>query len=144
MNEITLETLAKYIQYTNVRPEATRDEIVAHAEQTQKYGFNAAMIAMCWVPMVRSILAGSGIKVATCIGLGLGHESLHAKVALVRECLALGADEVDYGPNMGFFLSGMYAEFQEEARYIVRAAGGIPVKAMLELGYIKDEVSSLI
>jgi deoxyribose-phosphate aldolase len=139
VNEINSQTLANYIQYTNVRPDATREEIVAHAEQSQAYGFNAAMIAMCWVPLARSILAGSPIKVATCIGLGLGHESLHAKVALVRECLALGAEEVDYGPNMGFFLSGMYAEFQEEARHIVRAADGIPIKAMLELGYIKDE-----
>ena len=37
------------------------------------------------------------------------------------------------------FLSGMYDEFQEEAFHIVRAANGIPVKAMLELGYIKNE-----
>jgi deoxyribose-phosphate aldolase len=139
MNEITQQTLAKYIQYTNVRPDATRPEIIAHVESTQEFGFNAAMIAMCWVPMVRGMLKGTGIKVATCIGLGLGHESLHAKTALVRECLALGADEVDYGPNMGYFLSGMYAEFQEEARQIVSAASGIPVKAMLELGYIKDD-----
>ena len=139
MNEINPQNLARYIQYTNVRPEATRDEIIAHAERTQEFGFNAAMIAMCWVPMVRGILRGTGIKVATCIGLGLGHESLHAKAALIRECLALGADEVDYGPNMGFFLSGMYAEFQEEARCVVSAAAGIPVKAMLELGYIKDD-----
>jgi deoxyribose-phosphate aldolase len=139
MNKTNSQTLAKFIQYTNVRPDATRNEIITHTEQTQEFGFNAAMVAMCWVPMVRDILKGTGIKVATCIGLGLGHESLHAKAGLVRECLALGADEVDYGPNMGYFLSGMYAEFQEEARYIVNAAGGIPIKAMLELGYIKDE-----
>ncbi len=139
MDKITPQSLAKYIQYTNVRPDATRDEIIAHARRTQEFGFDAAMIAMCWVPLVREVLRGTGIKVATCIGLGLGHESVHAKAALVRECLALGADEIDYGPNMGFFLSGMYSEFQEEARVVVNAAAGRPVKAMLELGYIQDE-----
>ena len=46
MNEINPQNLARYIQYTNVRPEATRDEIIAHAERTQEFGFNAAMIAM--------------------------------------------------------------------------------------------------
>jgi deoxyribose-phosphate aldolase len=56
----------------------------------------------------------------------------------MRECRALGADEVDYAPNIGLFLSGMYEEFQEEAAQIVKASQGIPVKAMLELGYIKD------
>ena len=97
------------------------------------------MVSMCWVPLVRQILKGSTVRVATCIGLGLGHESLHAKVAMIRECLALGADEIDYEPNMGFFLSGMTEEFQEEAAAVVQAAGTAPVKAMLELGYIKEE-----
>lgn len=139
MSDLANHSLAKYIQYTNVRPEATRDEIVAHAERTLEFGFDAAMVSMCWVPMVRSILSGSGIKVATCISLGLGHESVHGKIGLIRECLALGADEIDYQPNMGYFLSGMLAEFQEEAAQIVHAAGGKTVKAMLELGYIQDD-----
>ncbi len=130
--------LAKHLQFTDVRPEATQTEITTHLEKTLKYNFHAAMIAMCWVPMARKILNGSGIFVATCIGLGTGHESLDAKISLIRECRALGADEVDYAPNMGFFLSGMYEDFQKEAVEIVRAAQGMPVKAMLELGYIKD------
>ena len=64
MNEITPQTLAKYIQYTNVRPDATRAEIITHVESTQEFGFNTAMIAMCWVPMTREILKGTGIRVA--------------------------------------------------------------------------------
>jgi deoxyribose-phosphate aldolase len=112
---LTRQKLAKHIQFTNVRP-----------------------ISMCWVPLARRILQGSGIYTATCIGLGTGHESLHAKIAQIRECRALGADEVDYAPNMGYLLSGMFDEFQEEATGIVRAAEGMPVKAMLELGYVQD------
>jgi deoxyribose-phosphate aldolase len=131
--------LAEFIQYTNVRPNVTRQEMLAHLESALEYGFNAAMIPMCWVPLGRDVLKGSSVRLATCIGLGLGHESLHAKIAMLRECRALGADEVDYEPNMGFFLSGMLAEFQEEAAAIVRAAAGMPVKAMLELGYIKKD-----
>lgn len=138
MNKLSNQQLAQRLQFTLVRPDATREEIVRHVELALQYQFNAAMVSMCWVPLTRSILAGSTVKVATCIGLGLGHESLHAKVAMIRECLALGADEVDYEPNMGFFLSSMYTEFQEEAAQIVRAAAGAPVKAMLELGYIHD------
>jgi deoxyribose-phosphate aldolase len=51
--------------------------------------------------------------------------------------VALGADEIDYEPNMGFFLSGMYDEFRQEAADIARAAEGRPVKAMLEFGFLK-------
>lgn len=32
----------------------------------------------------------------------------------------------------------MHAEFQKEAAEVVRAGQGMPIKAMLELGYIKD------
>ena len=139
MTQPLSQELAKYLQFTNVRPDATRADMLHHAELSLQYGFQASMVSMCWVPLVCEVLRGSPVRVATCIGLGLGHESLHAKVAMIRECLALGADEVDFEPNMGFFLSGMHAEFQEEAAQIVRAAAGAPVKAMLELGYIKAD-----
>lgn len=136
---LTRQELAKHMQFTNVRPEATYKEVVAHLEAAIQHGFHAAMISMCWVPLARRVLQGTGIYTATCIGLGTGHESLHAKIAQIRECRALGAEEVDYAPNMGYLLSGMFNEFQEEAAGIVRAAEGMPVKAMLELGYVKDD-----
>jgi deoxyribose-phosphate aldolase len=131
--------LASHIQFTNIRPDATRDDIIAHVETCAKYAFNAAMVQMCWVPLAREILRGTGVKVATCIGLPMGGESLHAKIALIRECVALGADEVDYEPNMGFYLSGMYDEFRTEAAALVRAADGRPIKAMLEFGFLNTE-----
>ncbi|MBC6937419.1 MAG: deoxyribose-phosphate aldolase [Chloroflexi bacterium] len=139
MSNLSPADLAGYIQYTLVRPDATRDEMVAHLETSAKYRFHAAMISMCWVPLAVDILRGTGVRVATCIGLSMGHESLHAKIGLVRECLALGAEEIDYEPNMGFFLSGMYDAFQQEAAELVKAAEGRPIKAMLELGYIRED-----
>lgn len=136
---VLTQPIEKYLQYTNVKPDATRDDLIRHLETTIEYGFQAAMISMCWVPLGKSMLKGTGVRLATCIGLGLGHESIFAKAAMIRECLALGADEVDYEPNMGFFLSGMYDEFQEEAKLIVQAADGMTIKAMLELGYIHEK-----
>ena len=137
--DMSNEELAAHIQYTNVRPEATRQDIITHLEACMQYKFNAPMIQMCWVPLAREVLRGSGVHVATCIGLPMGGESPHAKIALIRECVALGADEIDYEPNMGYFLSGMYDEFRQEGADIVRAAEGRPVKAMLEFGFLKTE-----
>lgn len=137
--QLTKAQLAKMIQFTNVRPYATRDDIIAHLETCAAYGFDGAMVANCWVPLARGVLRGSGVKVATCIGLGFGQESLHGKLALARECVALGADEIDYEPNMGLFLSGMYDEFREEGAALVRAADGHDIKAMLEFGYLQSD-----
>jgi deoxyribose-phosphate aldolase len=135
--EMTNDELAAHIQFTNVRPESTKQDIIAHLEVCMKLKFNAAMIQMCWVPLAVEVLRGSGVRVATCIGLPMGGESPHAKIGLIRECVALGADEIDYEPNMGFYLSGMYDEFRQEGADIVRAAEGRPVKAMLEFGFLK-------
>ncbi len=136
---LTKSALAKRIQFTQVSPNATRDMIEAHLESCIQYGFNAAMIPMCWVRLARERLRGTDIKVATCISLGVGHETIYAKINLIRECLALGADEIDYEPNMGFFLSGMYDEFADEAHQIFKAAEGRPIKAMLEFGFLKSD-----
>jgi deoxyribose-phosphate aldolase len=137
--DLTRVELAKMIQFTNVRPYATRDDIIAHVETCAELGFDGAMVANCWVPLAKEVLRGSDVKVATCIGLGFGQESLHGKIALVRECVALGADEIDYEPNMALFLSGMYDEFREEGAAMVKASAGHPMKAMLEFGYLDGD-----
>ncbi len=131
--------LAQHIQFTNVAPNTARSSIIAHVETCAEYGLDAAMVSMCWVPLARDILRGTEVKVATCFSLGSGTESIQGKVELLRECLILGADEVDYEPNMGLYLSGMYAEFQQEAAELVKASMGLPFKAMLEFGYLKTD-----
>lgn len=137
--QLSKAELAKLIQYTNVRPQSTRDEIAAHVETCGEYGFDATMVQMCWVPLAKEILRGTDTMVATCIGLPMGGESLHGKIALIRECIALGADTIDYEPNMGYYRSGMYDEFREEGAALVRAADGLEVKAMLEFGFLYSE-----
>lgn len=131
--------LAKHIQFTNTSPNATRKDLIKHAELSSQHGFNAAMVPMCWVPLVKDILKGTGVKVATFFGFGMGNESLFGKLGLMRECVALGADEVDFEPNMSWFLSGMYDEFRNEAILLKDAAQGIPIKPMLEFGMLKTD-----
>lgn len=130
--------LASRLQYTIVDPAATKDQIIRHLEECESHRFQAAMVPMYWVPLARSVLSGTQVRVATFICIGMGNESVPAKAMLLRECWALGADEVDYEPNMSLFLSGMYDEFAEEGRTLVQMTDGRPLKAMLELGYIHD------
>ena len=137
--QLSRQELAKLIQFTNVRPYSTREDMIAHLEVCALHQFDGAMVANCWVPLAKEVLAGSGVKVATCIGLGFGQESLWGKLALIRDCLALGADEIDYEPNMALYLSGDYDGFRREGAELVRAAAGRPIKAMLEFGYLHTE-----
>ncbi len=132
------EKLAATIQATLINPDVTRDQVVRHVELCGNFHFNAAMVAMCWVPLTKDILKGTNVKTATFIEFAMGNASVEGKQALIGECRRLGADEVDYAPNMGFFLSKMYREFQKEAQDLVNAAQGMPIKAMLQMGMIED------
>jgi deoxyribose-phosphate aldolase len=140
---MTDSQMASRLQSTLVDPAAPRDRVVWHIEECGRLKFHAAMIPMCWVPEARRILAGSGVRVATFICIGMGHESVAAKCMLLRECWALGADEVDYQPNMSLFLSGMESEFAEEGSQLARMTDGRPLKAMLELGWISGRPSRM-
>lgn len=135
--------LAKYIQFTITSPNVTKAEIVTHAELCILHGFNAAMVPMCWIPLVKKILEGTPVKIATFFGFGMGYESQFSKVAMMRECVALGADEVDYEPNMSWFMSGMYDEFRNEAVQLKDAAQGMPIKPMLEFGMLNTEAEKI-
>jgi deoxyribose-phosphate aldolase len=141
-NSISTKTprdLALFIQFTQLNPDATRAQMTRHIELCRQHRFQAAMVAPCWVPLAKDILAGTDVRTASFIDFGMGSASVSGKAALIRDLKRLGADEVDYAPNMGFLLSGMFAEFQDESRAIVEAAEGMPVKAMLQMGMIADE-----
>jgi deoxyribose-phosphate aldolase len=138
IENFTPEQLAKFIQFTKTSPSVTRTEIVRHFEHCAEYGFHAAMVPMYYVPLGVEVLRGTGVRVATFFGFGMGHETIRAKVDLMEECRRIGADEVDYQPNMSAFLSGEYDVFEREARELLAAAGPVVVKPMLELGLIPD------
>jgi deoxyribose-phosphate aldolase len=139
LRELAPKQLAAHIQFTQISPDLSRSGLVNHIELCKQYQFNAAMIASCWVPLVKEMLNNTGIKTTTFIDFGMGNTNIGGKIALIRELRKLGAEEVDYAPNMGYFLSGMYDEFFFESQEIVRAAEMMPVKAMLQLGMIKEE-----
>jgi deoxyribose-phosphate aldolase len=132
------ETLANKLQYTNISAGASRQTIQRHCETAAEYGFHAVMIQPCWISLAREILRGTHVRVASAIAYPLGGETTTMKVALAREVVALGADEFDFQPNIGFLRSQMLEEFVHEIRLIVEAADGRPTKSMSEFGLLTE------
>lgn len=132
------QQVAKAIQFTNVNPDLTREGLIAHLEICAQYGFDAAMIAPCWVSLAKKELAGTGVKVASTVNFPMANDTLEMKLAVVRLLAKEGADQFDFPPNPGLLLGGMEAAYAEELREVTRVAHGegMVVKAMLEFGYI--------
>lgn len=85
------------------------------------------------------MLQGSSVKVCTAFGYPMGGDTAATKVAAMRECIAQGADEIDFMPNWGFLKSGYVDRVAQETKAVVDAAQGRVVKVMLELGMLDDQ-----
>jgi deoxyribose-phosphate aldolase len=133
-----MENLASCIQYTNVNPEMTRSDAIAHCEAVLKYGFDAAMIAPCWMSLGVAILRGSPSHVATAFSFPSGNDSTAMKVACVREILAAGVRDFDFAAQTSYLLSGMEAEYFADLKAVADLARmeGATTKVIIEFGLL--------
>ncbi|MBN3929815.1 deoxyribose-phosphate aldolase [Streptomyces verrucosisporus] len=130
--------MAPYIQHTRIDPDATRDDMAAHAREAAAHGFNAAMVPASWLPVVAAELRGTGIEVASALDFPtVGVMTSAGKAAEAAEIARLGATQLDIGVQIGWLKSGMYDDFREDIAGVVRASG-LPVKVMLELPLLTD------
>jgi deoxyribose-phosphate aldolase len=125
--------LASRIQSTIISNTLTRARWEEHVAECLKYHFQAAMIPPAWVKMTAEVLHGTGIRVASFVDFPYGTMTSAGKAYETGQLVENGAEEVDLMPNVGFLLSGMEREYADDISGVVRAAGKVPVKIMLEL-----------
>ncbi|MFF3855345.1 deoxyribose-phosphate aldolase [Micromonospora sp. NPDC002575] len=131
--EITPAALAPYIQHTLIDVGVTRDRMVAHAEETLRYGFDAAMVPGSWVAEVAEVLRGTDAGVASALDFPtVGVTTSAGKAAEAESLVRAGATQIDIGVQIGWLKSGRYDAFRDDIAGVVRAAG-VPIKVMLEL-----------
>ena len=73
------------------------------------------------------------------VGFPLGAATTRAKAAETREAIANGADEIDMVVNLGLLKSGDHNAVFDDIRGVVEAAGGRPVKVILETHLLTRE-----
>ena len=125
--------LASRIQSTIISNTLTRARWEEHIAECVKYHFQAAMIPPAWVKKTAEALRGTGIRTASFVDFPYGTMTSAGKAYETGQLVEAGAEEVDLMPNVGFLLSGMEREYADDIRGVVKAAGNVPVKIMLEL-----------
>jgi len=100
------QDFAQIIDHTQLRPEATADQIVRLCEEAAEYSFGAVMVNACYVGLASSKLQGSEIRVGATIGFPLGATLTNVKVFEAGEAIKLGAREIDMVMNIGALKSG--------------------------------------
>jgi len=133
--------IARLIDHTILKPDATRDAVKQVCAEALQYGFASVCVNSFWVPMVSAELKGSPVKVCTVAGFPLGASGTSAKVAEALGALAGGAQEVDMVLNIGALLGGETAAVESDIRAVVKASHGhgAIVKVIIEAALLADD-----
>ncbi len=131
--------LARHIDHTNVRPDATEKDITKLCDEAREYGFASACVASCWAALARERLRGSGVRACCVVGFPFGSEIHHTKAFEAREAVGAGAEEIDAVINIGYLKSGWLDSVKRELSEVVDASTGATVKIIIEACYLTDE-----
>jgi deoxyribose-phosphate aldolase len=131
--------LAGLIDHTLLRPDATRADIVTLCEEARTHRFASVCVNTTWVPLARSLLAGSEVMICAVVGFPLGAMTPTAKAFEAREAVRQGAHEIDMVINIGALKSRDYETVFEDICRVVKAAAPARVKVILETGNLTDD-----
>ena len=111
---ISVPTLASYIDHTLLRPDADERMIRQVCAEAVQYKFAAVCVPPCYVKIAAGILDETQVKVATVIGFPLGYQTAEVKFFEAHKALSAGAAEIDMVLNLAAFKSGQLAEVENE------------------------------
>lgn len=138
---LTRASLAKYMDHTLLKPEATAADIDRVVAEARKFGTASVCVNPYWVTRAAAGLAGSGVKTCTVIGFPLGATSTASKVAETRDATAHGAQEIDMVINIGELKAGNDDAVRSDISAVANAAheAGALLKVIIETCLLSDE-----
>jgi len=132
--------LAKLIDHTLLKADATKDQIIKLCEEAMQYHFASVCVNPNWVKLCRDLLRDSDVLVCTVVGFPLGATTAEAKAFETLKAIEHGADEIDMVINVGRLKSGDYDYVLRDIEAVVEAARPRgSVKVILETCYLTDE-----
>jgi deoxyribose-phosphate aldolase len=131
--------LARRIDHTLLRADATRGEIERLCAEARRHGFRAVCVNGCRVELAAHFLEESEVKVCCAIGQPLGAMDGDVKRYEVEVAVDHGAQELEVALNLGWLKDGEHLRLLRELRDVVEAAEERPVGASFPSGLLSVE-----
>ena len=133
--------LARMIDHTLLKANATEAEIVKLAEEAKEYKFASVCVNPTWVQKAAEILKDAvEVKVCTVIGFPLGATTSETKAFETKNAIEKGATEVDMVINIGALKDKQYDLVEKDIKAVVDAAKGKALtKVIIETCLLNDE-----
>src|ERR1700733_3165433 len=133
--------IARLIDHTMLKPEATADKIIKLCDEAREHGFASVCVNPVWVPVVVQELTGSSVKTCTVVGFPLGANATATKIFEAGKALRSGAQEIDMVINIGALVGDDLAVVLADIRGVTEETHGAEaiVKVILETCLLTDE-----
>lgn len=132
--------LAKYIDHTLLKPDATTAQIRKLCGEAAGYGFASVCVNSCHAALAARLLKDSGTAVCCVIGFPLGAASTAAKAFEAADAVENGAKEIDMVINVGAAKEGRWDAVEADIAAVVQAIGGRALlKVIIETCLLTDE-----
>lgn len=133
--------VAKMIDHTLLKPDASQDQVAQLCYEARKHGFAAVCVNPSYVKLCAQLLQGSPVHVCTVVGFPLGATPPEVKAYEAQQSIDDGATEVDMVINIGALKSKDYALVERDIATVARTcqAGGAILKVIIEAALLTDE-----
>jgi len=132
--------LAKMIDHTLLKADATTEAIEKLCKEALEYNFASVCVNPANVAKASSILKGSDVKVCTVIGFPLGATTPEVKAFETEDAIRNGAQEVDMVINIGKLKDKDFDFVKKDIEAVVNAAKGKALtKVIIETCLLTDE-----
>jgi len=139
MSITTPADLARYIDHTLLRPEATGHDVIRLCFEAKTHGFFAVCVNGSRVLQARHCLENTSVKVVSVVGFPLGATDSDTKRFETEAAIDNGAHEIDLVINIGRLKDQDASFVLRELRDVVEAADERLVKVILETGLLTRE-----
>jgi deoxyribose-phosphate aldolase len=130
---ITATEMAKYIDHTLLKPEATIEAVAKLCAEAIAYGFKAVCVNSGHVAYAAGKLQGTSVAVCSVAGFPLGAMQTRVKVFEAESAVAEGAAEIDMVLNIGALKDGNRKTVEADIRAVRQAAASpIVLKVIIE------------
>jgi deoxyribose-phosphate aldolase len=133
--------IARLIDHTLLKPEASREDIQRLCEEAIDYGFASVCVNPWNVSQAAELVRGTEVRVCAVVGFPLGATLPIVKEFEAGEALKAGAQEIDMVINVGALKSGQEALAEADIRGVADAShrAGALCKVILETAVLTRE-----
>lgn len=136
-----MKEINSYIDHTILKPTTLIADIEKLCAEAKQYSFAAVCVPPNFVKKAKSLVEGTGVKVATVIGFPFGYAAVEAKIAEIVLAMVDGADELDVVINISAIKNADWVYLANEINHImpvVKSKSKV-IKVIIESGVLTDD-----